>query len=447
MKTQVLWSEASEKAVIGACLLDPDLARWLTRVLEPRDFYDARNQEVFRVLQAKAQAEMIVDIEMFVEKVPGATHAELTEYIDAIPSTATAEYHARNVQEHSIRRKLIYVARDLALQAQSMETDLDRIVVEALDRIRACTLTEKVAITDPTVHQEAYEEMVRSWGDLRMLGTGIREVDDDIGGGIFPGEIMVFVGGEGSMKTSLALHAIEYYIQTVGRKVLFLSLDMPAYQVNIRRLMPIMQCSEKEVAQHVLENSEAYRQAKAERARLDRGLFRIVHGEYTINDIDKLLQAEKPAVVVLDYMTAVAGFKDELETARQVTAALRRWKREHQCAFLVLNQMSEIALANQRKGDVGTGRGLGGGSLRRAADVVLELFRDKPDPIEDLSQWNDAKPKIICSVAKTRRGAAGKHWNLEYIGYTMQFTGRATQAVFRNKRHAEPVYEIPEFPL
>jgi len=148
----------------------------------------------------------------------------------------------------------------------------------------------------------------------------------------------------------------------------------------------------------------------------------------------------------LDYMTAVSGFDDELSAARSVTAALRRWKREFGCAFLILNQMSEIALANQRKGDVGTGRGLGGGSLRRAADVVLELFRDKVEH-ETAKSFYAVQPRIVCSVVKTRRGAAGKHWSLHYDGKIMKFFGTATQVKLRSKQKSETVYTDIEFPV
>jgi hypothetical protein len=220
---------------------------------------------------------------------------------------------------------------------------------------------------------------------------------------------------------------------------------MPAYQINNRRLMPLMNCNEKAVIEHAFNETKEYQAAKAERQKLDRGLFRVVHGEYTITDLERIIQFEAPSVVVLDYVTAVSGFDDELSAARAVTTALRRWKKEFGCSFLVLNQMSDIALANQRKGDVGTGRGLGGGSLRRAADVVLELFRDRVEQ-ETTSGLYPLQPRIVCSVAKTRRGAAGKHWSLHYTGETMKFLGSATRVKLRNKRNAETVYADLDFP-
>jgi KaiC/GvpD/RAD55 family RecA-like ATPase len=292
------------------------------------------------------------------------------------------------------------------------------------------------------VHLEAFEQKVRAWDGLPVFRLGIDDLDEDIGGGILPGEILTLVGGEGSMKTALALHAVETFIQEVGRKVLFLSLDMEAYRVNCRRLMPLMDLSELDVIQEMREDTPAYQEAKAKRREMDRGLFRIVDGEYTVNDIEKVIQFEAPAVVVLDYLTAVAGYNSELDAARGVTSALRRWKHEFGCAFLILNQMSDIAQANQRKGDVGTGRGLGGGSLRRLSDVVLELIVDRVAPEGNMVYLTD--PRLICSVAKTRRGARGKHWKINYTGRTISFTGNAKRVRVKKRGAEESVFSDPE---
>jgi replicative DNA helicase len=445
MTTTLPYNLHSEKAVLGACLLDVDFQHFASRTLVADDFYDARHKEVFEYIQKNALANDPVDTVIFLDRVPEATQAETAEYVDAIPSIATASHHLQIVHENSIRRHLAIGARDIYRMAMDTNREITTITEESHRLVRECTSGERIAVSDPDIHQAAYEQMVKSWGGLPLFQTGIDELDDDIGGGIFPGEIMVLVGGEGSMKTSLALHAVDNYIQNVGRKVLFLSLDMPAYQINNRRLMPLMNCNEKEVTEQAFNETEEYKAAKAERQRRDHGLFRVVHGEYTITDIERIIQFEAPSVVVLDYVTAVSGFDDELSAARAVTTALRRWKKEFGCSFLVLNQMSDIALANQRKGDVGTGRGLGGGSLRRAADVVLELFRDRVEQ-ETASGLYPLQPRIVCSVAKTRRGSAGKHWSLHYTGETMKFLGTATRVKLRNKRNAETVYADLDFP-
>lgn len=435
----------SERAVLGACLLDVDFQRFAARTLVADDFYDARHKEVFKHIQKTVIAGEPIDTVIFLDRVPKATQDETATYVDALPSLGTASHHLQIIREQAIRRRLALGARDIYLAAVDESQDIYTVTETAYQKVRECTTGERIAVSDPDIHQEAYEQMVRSWGGLPMFQTGIEELDDDIGGGIFPGEIMVLVGGEGSMKTSLALHAADHYLQNVGRKVLFLSLDMPAYQINNRRLMPLLGCNEKSVIEHAAEDTDEYREAREERKRRDRGRFKVVHGEYTVQDIERIIQFEAPSVVILDYMTAVSGFDDELSTARAVTSALRRWKREFGCSFLVLNQMSEIALANQRKGDVGTGRGLGGGSLRRAADVVLELLRDRVEH-ETVSGFLPVQPRIVCSVAKTRRGAAGKHWSLHYHGETMEFLGTATRVKLRNKRNAETVYADLDFP-
>lgn len=434
----------SERAVLGGCLLDASCLSLASRTLEESDFFDTRHRQVFRAVQVEALRGNTVDEVILAQKMKVA-QSELASYIDAIPTLQTFQRHLAIVREKAVRRLMAERAREIYALAMSEKKAITDVTQEAQRLIRECSASERIALSDPSIHQEAYEAQVKAWDGLPVFRTGIDAVDWDMGGGILPGEILSLVGGEGSMKTSLALKAVDTYLQEVGRKVLFVSLDMPAYQVNLRRLMPIIGLNEMEILEAIKSDSPEYKRAVDALTERDAGLFRVIDGDYTVADLERAIRTESPAVVVLDYLTAVAGFKDELDAARQVTAALRRWKNELGCAFLVLNQMSEIALANQRHGDVGTGRGLGGGSIRRLADVVLELFKDKAPTSEDGTPNFDTTPRIICSVAKTRRGQNGRHYSLHYEGKTMTFTGGASPVSIRGKKNSEAVFSDAQF--
>ena len=432
----------SERAVIGGCLLSGECLSLASSTLETGDFYDARHSQVFRTMQVEALRDNAVDEVILAQKID-IDQSELASYVDAIPVIHTFKRHVAIVREKAVRRLLMEHAREIYQMAVSDRLITD-VTQESQRLIRECSASERIALADPTIHQEAYEAQVKSWNGLPIFRTGIRELDNDIGGGVLPGEILSLVGGEGSMKTSIAIHAMNHYIANVGRKVLYISLDMPAYQVVNRRLMPLMDMKEMEILEAIKADSPEYRNAVDILTEKDGGLFRIIDGDYTIGDIERAIRTESPAVVCLDYLTAVAGFDSELDAARHVTAALRRWKSELGCVFLVLNQMSEIALSNQRHGDVGTGRGLGGGSIRRLADVVLELFKDKAPTEEGVMNF-DTTPRIICSVAKTRRGQNGRHWNLHYTGKTMSFSGGASQVHIKKKSNDDSLFTDTAF--
>lgn len=429
----------SERAVIGGCLLDPAALSLAARTLEVDDFMDNKSRQAFKAIQVQALRNNPVD-EVILMSLGNFDQRDIATWVDAIPVMSTFKRHVAIVREKAVRRQLIDRATKIYRLAINENRVITDVTSESHRLIRECSASERIAVTDPTLHQEAYEQQVRSWDGLPVLRTGIDPVDNEMSGGILPGEILSLVGGEGSMKTSLALKAVDTYLQEVGRKVLFVSLDMPAYQVNLRRLMPIIGLNEMEILEAIKSDSPEYKRAVDALTERDAGLFRVIDGDYTVADLERAIRTESPAVVVLDYLTAVAGFDSELDAARQVTAALRRWKNELGCAFLVLNQMSEIALANQRHGDVGTGRGLGGGSIRRLADVVLELFKDKAPTSEDGTPNFDTTPRIICSVAKTRRGQNGRHYSLHYEGKTMTFSGSASPVKIRSKKSSESVF-------
>lgn len=434
----------SERAVIGGCLLDPASLSLAARTLTTDDFLDGKSRQAFKAIQVQALRDNPVD-EVILMSLGNFDQSDTATFIDAIPVMSTFKRHVAIVREKAVRRQLIDRATQIYKLAINDSKSITDITGESHRLIRECSASERIALSDPSIHQEAYEAQVKAWDGLPVFRTGIDAVDWDMGGGILPGEILSLVGGEGSMKTSLALKAVDTYLQEVGRKVLFVSLDMPAYQVNLRRLMPIIGLNEMEILEAIKSDSPEYKRAVDVLTERDAGLFRVIDGDYTVADLERAIRTESPAVVVLDYLTAVAGFDSELDAARQVTAALRRWKNELGCAFLVLNQMSDIALANQRHGDVGTGRGLGGGSIRRLADVVLELFKDKAPTSEDGTPNFDTTPRIICSVAKTRRGQNGRHYSLHYEGKTMTFTGGASPVSIRGKKNSEAVFSDAQF--
>ena len=279
-------------------------------------------------------------------------------------------------------------------------------------------------IADPVSHVKRYEKEIKAWGKVPILKTGISSLDSAYGGGLLPGQLMVLTGGEGSMKTSLALTMVEDYLMSVGDKVLFFSLDMEAERIALRRLLPLMNCGYKELIGAIQQDSREYLNALEKRQEIDNGNFRIVDGPHTLDSIKKKILLENPSVVIIDYLTCIEGFSNELDTARESIKRIREWKRDGY-TFVTLNQLSEQSKSNQRHGFMNP-PAMGGGSSQQAADVKIDLFKDV-EPNEDVPWKQIKKPRIVATVSKTRDAIAGKHFVLDYDGPTMSFTGRAKE--------------------
>ena len=296
-------------------------------------------------------------------------------------------------------------------------------------------------IANPSVYLNKFADETRTWGKVPLLRTGIDKLDSASGGGLLPGQLLVITGGEGSMKTSLALKMIDTYLDEVQETVLFFSLDMEAERIVFRRLLPLMGMGYKSAIYQMQKETDEYREAVAKREEIDNGNFRIVDGPHDLEKIKTVIEFEAPSVVVIDYLTCIEGFKNELDSAREAIKRIREWKREYGISFVTLNQLSEASKANQRQGYLNP-PAMGGGSSQQASDVKIDLFKDIPSQDEE---WLQTQPRIIATISKTRDEVAGRSFDLEYSGQTMSFTGNCKE-VFRLKEQ-KAVFADCELPI
>jgi len=99
--------------------------------------------------------------------------------------------------------------------------------------------------------------------------------------------------------------------------------------------------------------------------------------------------------------------------------------------MVILSQMGRASKQLQASGSPTLGSAKGGGIVEELANAQVDIFKDAP--VNEL-----ALPRIVATVAKTRRGVAGRSFELEYDGRTMSFTGRATQV--RRLKAQKPVF-------
>lgn len=431
MATRILpYSPDAERAVIGACLLDDKALTKAVSMLGPDDFYDAENKEIFRVIQTLALEKKGVDsvvINNYMEEALDQTkHAEL---IDAVGFTYNISTYIEILIDKSTRRKLMYAAQSIYAMCEDDNTKISAIVDAARNKVLAAGMGERIAVTDPTIFRAAREERLRTWGQLPLAGFGIPLIDGAIGGGLLPGETMILIGADGSMKTSMALKMADSYLSNVGWPVLYVSLDMPADMVDLRRLLPILDMNETDATKEQLTNSATYQWAVAQRDAIDGGRFKILEGERSLADIRRAIELESPKLVILDYLTAIDDGKSELEKARMASRAMVQWAKEYQITIVALNQMSQESKVNQRKGTtVGVGAGLGGQDPNRRATVVIELLKDISS-----EALPDVEAKLIAYICKNRKGPEPLAFKVYFEGKTMSILSKAVKVRFRHQ--------------
>jgi KaiC/GvpD/RAD55 family RecA-like ATPase len=272
-------------------------------------------------------------------------------------------------------------------------------------------------------HRKELEQALRLRRNAVPVRFGIDGLDDLIPGGVKAGEVLHIVGGEGGLKTSLLLHILCDYVRRGGRAIFF-SLDMTPEMIELRRLMRILNCGRERAAEHVKHNTDEYRKAKAILEEEDESLS-VMSGPLGLAKIRETILMSDADTAAIDYVTLTEGFGSELETAREVTRAVRDWRKIWGVTFILLSQMSRESRRDAASGGTG-GHGIGGSSLEQLVDYEVELTRDEPLIPGD-------KPRQIATLRKNRSGRSGVSFEIFPCFPSLTFTERS-YAIEREKK-------------
>lgn len=272
-------------------------------------------------------------------------------------------------------------------------------------------------------HRANLEQALRGPHKAMPFTFGLDGPDTLVPDGMTAGEVLHIVGGEGGMKTSLLLHFLGHNIDRGGR-VLFFSLDMTPEAIELRRLMRLLDCGKERATEHVRQDTDEYRRARKILEEQDER-FAVMGGPLNLADMRRAILMSNADVVAVDYVTLVNGYGSELETAREVTKAIREWRRAWGITFVLLSQISRESRRDLMQGGTG-GHGIGGSSLEQLVDYELELMRDEP-----LIEGDRAR--LVATLRKNRAGRSGVSFEVFPCFPSLSFSGRS-EWVERNGR-------------
>lgn len=287
-------------------------------------------------------------------------------------------------------------------------------------------------LTDPDSPSKRLGELetyLRTWADFPAFGFGIPDLDNATGG-ILPGEICVLTGAPGTMKTSLALSAVDDYVsRTEKGLVCYCSVDMAPRDITMRLLERENQVPEMSLKQMKADKDAGLPQMlSVVRNRYDGRLAINGHKTGRRMTINKLLfycLKRQPQLVVIDYFTCLKEKgQSDLEFVEDAMPRILDYAHQYETSFLILSQMSKASRSEQAGGRMG-GHSRGGGLVSELAHTEIELFQQQQD---------GDKPLVIAAITKARRGIAGQYFSLDYIGSIKKFTGRAQRMTKQAKR-------------
>ena len=437
-------SREAEEAVVGAVLINPEAYYDVAQFLQADDFYIHRHKWIWeaftRLHEQRTPVDMLTlsdELESVGQLAELGGPAYLTALINQVPTSLNAESYGRIVESHSIRRKMINAANQIASLAYNEESLVDTVMDEAEKAV--FNVSERRLKHDlvpiSSVLSEYYDridDLAKRDEEIFGVPTGFIDLDKLLGG-LQPSDLLIIAGRPGQGKSGFLLSVAKNAALTHKKHVAIFSLEMSNEQV-VQRL----------IAQETAIDSQRLRTGKL--AEEEWPLF--THSIEVFSDT-KIFLDDTPAVtplqlrtkcrrlhmeygldlVIIDYLQLMGGDTRNDNRVQEVSYISRNLKvlaRELNVPVLAAAQLSRAVEQRSDKRPVLSDL-RESGSLEQDADIVMFIYR--PDQYEkDTVKQNVAE--II--VAKHRNGPVGSV-ELIFRGALAKFENAATKHVTFNE--------------
>jgi len=407
----------AEQAVLGAVLLAAEdaprvyeLARLHLRCSRRRgvggrwayegDFSEPRNAVIFSCMGAVlARGEPLDALTLLAElrragggeadevsllnTVGGAAY--VSDLIDAVPTAAHVEAHAKIVADCAAARRLVEAFED---GARALRSGGPPAVAVALRGVADARVERrgKAARTMEAIMLSAWKQLEDALDGRRPpVPTGFPSLDGDelrvglFAGGLHRRELVVVVADQAGGKTSWALQ-VATHAAAQGRSVLVVSQEMSGEALHWRMACAASGVDNQKVRAAKLTGDEL-NALQRESERLMRLDLRVVDSGCTADEVRAAAlacHAQRPVdLVVVDYLQILdapegAGQLDEHEVIDANAKAMKRLAEQLDCPVVLLSQFNRTGQNAQREPRMQDLKG--SGAIESHADTIVALY-------------------------------------------------------------------------
>lgn len=393
-------SPDTERAILGAIILDNRLIGEAVELLKPSDFYVPSHRRIFTAMIAMFERGLELNGILIAEELRKDNSLDscggvlfLSNLTFGLPHVTHLTQYARVVRGKSLLRTLLKAANKITASVLEEEDEPDVVLAQAeaaiADVMRGGDkLTSRPSRRSFAVVANEVDRIFTEWkeGRTRALITGIPELDRKLKLGGFARGELIYIGGATSRgKTALALQ-IAGFQASLGHKVMIFSLEMSAEALFMRTLSRVGRVENWKIRPDMFTFPEtvdklaaAFNAVKKLPVIIDdhtRDLDRIVaiaRDEVRFNDVDEIM---------VDYTQLVRADVDkgtrEREVAR-ISNSLKELARLLDVPVVATSTLSKKHLFEKRRPELEDLRE--SGQLEYDADLVLfpwcERIEDK----------------------------------------------------------------------
>lgn len=428
----------TEKALLGAILIEPERLHEVQGLIAPESFYRSNHITIYRAIMALFNDNKGIDPVTVCDELHKNSQLDAvggTSYISAlmsaVPTPVMAPQYARIVRDKATRRRLLAICREGELIAQDESgTETGEAVAAVEQQIyelsRANTNLRHSDLSDLIIH--SWEDYLNNEGkEPEYLNTGLYDLDTAIDG-LQDSEHIIIAGRPSMGKTALATDICRNVAKR-GHPVLFFTMEMTKRRVAERII-----CAEARVP---VRDYRRRRLTEIQKNHVDGAIKRlwqipltICEGQASLTSIRSKAMQEKHLkglrLVVIDYLTLIderrTGAMSQNDLIGTIANKLQLLSKDLNIPVITVSQLSRECERRTNKRPILSDL-RDSGNIEQAGDKVLFVYRD------EYYYADTDKPGIAeVIVAKNKDGPTGTV-ELGWVAESATFTNLTRKGV------------------
>ena len=419
----------AEQALLSSIINNKNVLDRIKNKLKPDDFYLDKHKNLYKVLCEMNDNEISVDLVTLLEYINSKKLVEKCGQITYVTEVATNILYTSNTDEYiniikskSNRRKLINIAKELALDAYEKE-DINNVISKTEDGLYKISKDKNTGdiVSINVALENAFENIEKNYQNGgKILGetTGFNNIDRTISG-LNKGEFIVIAARPSMGKTAFALNIAQY--ASKNSSVAIFSLEMGTQSLTERLIAARCLINYEKIKTGRI-TVEEFTKIANNTAELSKRKLYIDDEAFTLADIKAKSTNLKIKygldVIIIDYLQLIEGSnKNVYSREQEISKISRELKKLAKRLNITVIALSQLSRAPEQRADhrpiLADLRD--SGAIEQDADIIMMLYRDE--------YYNhDTEDKGIADVIinKNRNGET-KTIQLAWVGEYQRF--------------------------
>ena len=414
------YSLEAEMSVLGGMFIDPDAVVKAIEVVDDSMFFREGHRRLYRAMIRLWEQGEVIDAVTLSEQLKRAGDYEaiggapyLAQLLDAVPTAANVEYHAKIVREKALLRRLIEAATAIIQSTYESSDGVEDLLDEAEQKIFQIAQTHDrkgfVWIKEllwPAMEQ--IELLSQNSSAITGVPTGFADLDQ-LTAGFQKGDLVIVAARPSMGKTAFTLNIAQHAAIGAHRAVAFFSLEMSKESLVQRMLTSEARVDASRVRTGRLRDDDYPRLAQAAGLLNTAPIYVDDTAGISILEMRakaRRLKADRPdlSLIIVDYVQLMQGngrTENRQQEVSEVSRGLKALAKELEVPVVALSQLSRGLEMRQDKRPVLADL-RESGSIEQDSDVVMFIYRDE---IYNADSPDRGTAEII--VSKHRNGPTG----------------------------------------